>query len=200
MDKSKKQEIINACMVEFSKHGYEKANTNTICEQAGVSKGLLFHYFGSKKSLYILVIEKCIEDTANSIKDINVDNMDFLKAMLWYSQVKWEFFTVNPLHYNLLTQAFFNTPEDVKEHLKKRYAELTTIGAAKINELIDKLDLKEGVLKENALQLILAVSGIIEKKHSALITKSNSMDNMLLETIKKDYIELIKMVLYGISN
>ena len=45
MDEEKKQKIINASIEEFSK-GYSLASTNEIVRKAGVSKGLLFHYFG----------------------------------------------------------------------------------------------------------------------------------------------------------
>lgn len=200
MDKSKKQEIIDACMAEFSKCGYEKANTNTICEHAGVSKGLIFHYFGSKKQLYVKVVEKCIEDTLEVLEAFNVDESEFIQAILSYFKIKWDFFTTHPLHYRLLMQAFFNTPDDVKDQLAKRYSELVTLGTVKTSELIDKLDLKDEVSKENVLELILSITGIIDKKYLKLIAKSNSLDNELYATIKNDYIELVKMVLYGILN
>lgn len=52
MDEYKRNKIINSALDEFAKLPYEKASTNNIVKNAGISKGLLFHYFGNKKDLY----------------------------------------------------------------------------------------------------------------------------------------------------
>jgi AcrR family transcriptional regulator len=48
----KRKRIISISMEEFLNNGYSGASTNTITSKAGISKGLLFHYFGSKKELF----------------------------------------------------------------------------------------------------------------------------------------------------
>lgn len=52
IDIEKRDRIINSALEEFSKNTFEKASTNIIVKNADISKGLLFHYFGSKKKLY----------------------------------------------------------------------------------------------------------------------------------------------------
>ncbi len=52
LTKSKRDRIINAALEEFAKHGYDKASTNSIVKKAAISKGLLFHYFSNKQTLY----------------------------------------------------------------------------------------------------------------------------------------------------
>lgn len=44
--------MINAALLVFSRYGYYHASTDEIVKVAGISKGLLFHYFGSKIGLY----------------------------------------------------------------------------------------------------------------------------------------------------
>lgn len=48
----KREQIIRAAMKNFSKNGYRKTVMDEIVADAGVSKGLVFHYFESKKALY----------------------------------------------------------------------------------------------------------------------------------------------------
>ena len=48
----KREQIIRAAMKNFSKNGYRKTVMDEIVADAGVSKGLVFCYFGSKKALY----------------------------------------------------------------------------------------------------------------------------------------------------
>lgn len=51
-DQEKQTRILNAAFEVFSKNRFHKASTNDIVEKAGVSKGILFHYFKNKQALY----------------------------------------------------------------------------------------------------------------------------------------------------
>ncbi len=44
----KQERIINASLAEFARNGYERASTNEIVKEAGISKGSLFVYFNNK--------------------------------------------------------------------------------------------------------------------------------------------------------
>lgn len=55
LKREKQDRFINASLKIFSEHGYQKASTDDIVKEAGISKGLLFHYFGSKLGLYEFV-------------------------------------------------------------------------------------------------------------------------------------------------
>ena len=50
--------ILEAAIAEFASKGYHEANTNAIRERAGVSKGLVFHHYGSKAALYMAALER----------------------------------------------------------------------------------------------------------------------------------------------
>lgn len=52
LKKEKQDRMINAALKVFSMGGYKHASTDDIVSEAGISKGLLFHYFGSKLGLY----------------------------------------------------------------------------------------------------------------------------------------------------
>ncbi len=55
LKREKQDRFINAALKIFSEHGYQKASTDDIVKEAGISKGLLFHYFESKLGLYEFV-------------------------------------------------------------------------------------------------------------------------------------------------
>lgn len=59
LSKEKQDRMINGAIKVFAMHGYLRASTDVIIKEAGISKGLLFHYFGSKKNLYEYVAEYC---------------------------------------------------------------------------------------------------------------------------------------------
>ncbi len=57
LKKEKQDRMINAALKVFALQGYRHASTDDIVREAGISKGLLFHYFGSKIGVYSFVYD-----------------------------------------------------------------------------------------------------------------------------------------------
>lgn len=57
LKKEKQDRMINAALKVFAQGGYKHASTDDIVVEAGISKGLLFHYFGSKLGLYSFLFD-----------------------------------------------------------------------------------------------------------------------------------------------
>lgn len=57
LKKEKQDRMINAAFKVFSQYGYYHASTDEIVKTAGISKGLLFHYFGSKIGVYAFLYD-----------------------------------------------------------------------------------------------------------------------------------------------
>lgn len=57
LKKEKQDRMINAALKVFALNGYRHASTDDIVREAAISKGLLFHYFGSKLGVYTFVYD-----------------------------------------------------------------------------------------------------------------------------------------------
>ena len=57
LEKDKQDRMINAALKVFAENGYKGASTDDIVKEAGISKGLLFHYFTNKIGLYTFVYD-----------------------------------------------------------------------------------------------------------------------------------------------
>ena len=57
LKKEKQDRMINAALKIFALNGYKHASTDDIVSEASISKGLLFHYFGSKLGLYTFLYD-----------------------------------------------------------------------------------------------------------------------------------------------
>ena len=57
LKKEKQDRMINAALKVFALNGYRHASTDDIVREAAISKGLLFHYFGSKLGVYGFVYD-----------------------------------------------------------------------------------------------------------------------------------------------
>ena len=76
LKKEKQDRMINGALKVFSQYGYHHASTDEIVREAGISKGLLFHYFESKIGLYAFLYDYAtrfvtLELTANVEKNEN---------------------------------------------------------------------------------------------------------------------------------
>jgi len=52
IDKRKRERIYRNAAAEFARHGYHKANVNSIARRAGIGKGSIYLYFKDKRDLY----------------------------------------------------------------------------------------------------------------------------------------------------
>lgn len=57
LKKEKQDRMMNAGLKVFARNGYRKASTDDVVAEAGISKGLLFHYFESKIGLYTFLYD-----------------------------------------------------------------------------------------------------------------------------------------------
>lgn len=83
--KDKQDSIINAALKVFASKGYKDASTDVIVKAAGISKGLLFHYFLSKKGLYEFICDYSVKymtlELTRSVKTIEKDYFTVLSQI-----------------------------------------------------------------------------------------------------------------------
>ena len=72
LKKEKQDRMINASLKIFALQGYRHASTDDIVREAAISKGLLFHYFGSKLGVYTIIYDYSVRYISLELKS-NVD-------------------------------------------------------------------------------------------------------------------------------
>lgn len=77
--------MINAALKVFSLNGYKHASTDDIVAEAGISKGLLFHYFGSKIGLYAFLYDYSVRfmklELTTAVSDKMTDYFEIRKQV-----------------------------------------------------------------------------------------------------------------------
>jgi TetR/AcrR family transcriptional regulator len=68
-------------MTEFATKGYDGARVDSIARSFGLSKNMLYHYFGSKEGLFIAVLEDAYERFRARQQDFEIDSADPVEAM-----------------------------------------------------------------------------------------------------------------------
>jgi AcrR family transcriptional regulator len=109
LDSSKQERILNAAMKEFTK-GYKNALTDHIVKEAGISKGLLFHYFGTKERLYCFLIRHAIDTIKKGFADlVDVMQPDILESVWQLSVQKGKLSLRYPNIFDFAANAYIDT-------------------------------------------------------------------------------------------
>lgn len=85
LKRGKQDRIINAGLKVFAKHGYRHATTDDIVKEAGISKGLLFHYFTNKVGVYVFLMDYSVRflllEISRTVKTDTKNYFELLKQM-----------------------------------------------------------------------------------------------------------------------
>jgi len=146
--------VLNAALKEFAARGYKEASTNIIAKEAGISKGLMFHYVGSKENLFFVVYDYFVDIMDKeyfrlmdfSIKDIFERlRQSYLLQLELVRKYPWIF------ELNKLSSA--SNPDEIKKELEKRAVEKLT--SCNISEMIDESKFRAELDVEKCKQFIL---------------------------------------------
>lgn len=198
----KKRKIINVCVGEFSRFGYQKTSTNTIVENAEISKGILFHYFGNKKKLFLYVLDYVLDDYYGRIKEYIGDNIpkDIFERVRFYSLAKFEVSSYVPKDYNeFITKAFAAIPKGLEHEMQERYVRYYGETKRLYFQDIDFSNFREDIGIEKAIEMIFFVLEGINQKYLKLYKgKEPEMIKDFEEITKEfdEYLEILRKSFY----
>ena len=82
----RRSELIEAALSIIAEHGAAETTVGRICDAAGVSRGLISHYFAGKEALlletYRRLSEELATETAKAMKERDGDPVDALRALV----------------------------------------------------------------------------------------------------------------------
>lgn len=194
LPEEKKAKIITASLQEFSAKGYRQASTNTITQGAGISKGLLFHYFGSKKKLFLWLVDYCLESGQRWFREKQLTlSADMVERILEIGILKLEYFYQHQLISLFLATAFMNPPEELRDEIGK-HIEIRTTEALKL--LYGDTDMslfRDDIDKNKAMEMLMMTMEGLRQKYSKLY-KGQWDANAAEKSLKdfRDYMEIFK--------
>lgn len=88
--------IMAAARDEFASHGFRGARIEAIARQASITKQLLFHYYGSKEELYILVLNDAADKSLALFEDVDFDRLSPTEALRKFLLIIFEGYNADP--------------------------------------------------------------------------------------------------------
>lgn len=156
LKEEKKEKILEASITEFADKGYNNASTNEIVKHAGISKGILFHYFKNKKNLFLFVydyfIELCMDEF---FKKVDVEESDIFIKLRQIASFKLELLHKYPMIFKFFEVAVGEEHNEVKSEIDERKKKLMESNYSKVFNNIDSSKFQDGVDVSRAMNIIL---------------------------------------------
>jgi len=142
----KQEHIINAALIVFARNGYKKASIADIAEEAGIAKGMVIYYFGSKKNLYLYLAELCGKIMVEEMeKGFDKSVTDFFDKLKMITDIKIAVIKRHPAVISFLTSLYYETHMDVREEVKQFIANGVNIRGKWIFDGMDITKFKDDV-------------------------------------------------------
>lgn len=76
----RRQQLLDLALELFGKQNYEEISIDAIAQAAGISKGLLYHYFPSKRAFYVAALREAARELVE-YTDASADAVDATAGM-----------------------------------------------------------------------------------------------------------------------
>lgn len=192
LKKEKQDKMINAALKVFCFSDYRRASTDDVVKEAGISKGLLFHYFTNKAGLYGFLYAYSMKYLAIELyQTVSIKEHDFFELIRQTEQAHLRVMKQYPYMVAFLNRAEEETAEEVvsliSEKRKERNGEYQ-----KIFERADIEGWKPGLDVEIAKNILrFTIRGI----EDAYLKSEDFIPEELIQCIE-EYISFLKPGMY----
>lgn len=195
LDAQRRDAILNAALKEFSIQGYDKASTNVIAKEAGISKALMFHYVSSKQELFLVVYDYFSDLMEKEyFKLMNYDEKDIFDRLRQSYVLQIALLEKYPWITEFGKLSHITNSNEINMELEKR--KMLTSCYPKLFDEIDETKFRNGLDIELCKQFILwANIGFTEQMLIEIRgAEANTINyDILLKKLDKYFVELKKV-------
>lgn len=199
LETEKQDRIINAAIKEFAQKGYGHASTNEIVKEAGISKGLLFHYFQNKKQLYLFLFDYCYEVVIDVFyKKMDFAEKDFFVRIRQAVRLKMELQSQYPDIFKFFEESALEDSPEVRVALEKKIKELSDFNFGKIYEGFDASKFRDDMDIQKVLKIITSTFEKISEEEilKAKLSPTHQIDYKKVQQIAEEYFEILIKAFY----
>ncbi len=116
LPREKQDRMVNGALEVFAKNGFRHASTDDMVKAVEVSKGLWFHYFGSKQGLYTFVYGYSVKYMLLEVSSVvDAEEKDFFEILKQVAFAKMRVSRSYPYMSMFLERAAGETDADIVE-------------------------------------------------------------------------------------
>ncbi|MDE6900381.1 MAG: TetR/AcrR family transcriptional regulator; helix-turn-helix transcriptional regulator, partial [Oscillospiraceae bacterium] len=142
----------------------KKTSADSIAKRAGVSKGLLFHYFKDKRELYLYLYQYALDVCVKQYmaKSYDFGETDFFLALEKGHKVKMDLVRRHPGLFRFVMRTYYERDSVLSPKLRRGLDELMETTTRDFLSRMDLYKFKEGVDPYQVIRLLLlAAEGML---------------------------------------
>lgn len=188
-----KEKIITAAITEFGTYGYGASSLNNICSKHDIAKGLIYHNFKDKDTLYLACVSRCFtEVTAYLEEQTTVIDLET------YMTLRYRFFSEHPLHARIFFEAILQPPIKLKAEICDCHKDFDMFNREFCRSALQKMTLRNSVTLEQALSYFQLMQEMFNGYFSSSAYTSSDFFAVVAEHEEK-LKQTLNFMLYGIA-
>ena len=203
LEADKQSRIINAAMKEF-RYGYKKATTDIIVKDAGISKGLLFHYFGTKEQLYVYLIRLASDLSRKVFSEImNCGSRDILESFWQVATLKKDMANQHPFLFDFVNGMYIHKSDFPSEEATSLFEEKQQAALDEMCKQCDVSLFRDDIDYKKAFVIInVTMDAVINDENIEIISagdRERERYEGFLEDLK-GYLDIFRLCFYKKQN
>lgn len=150
-----REKILRAATKEFARKGIDGARVDSIAKASGVNKNMIYHYFGNKEGLFIVVLERMYEIVRNRQEDLSIRDLPPTEGMRRLVELTADVWIEMPEFQMLLNSENLHKARHVRK--SKKITRMYNPLMETIRELLDRGE-KEGAFRSGIDPIDLYIS------------------------------------------
>ncbi len=199
LEYKRRDAILNAALKEFAAKGFDEASTNIIAKEAGISKGLMFHYVNSKNDLFLFLYDYCTDLINKEYFELmNYDERDIFERLRQSYLLQLELLQKHPWIFEFNKVSTITKSDEINRELAERMKVKQSLCDETIFNLIDEAKFREKLDIKKCKQLIIWANigfteQILEKIRSS---EQNELDYDMIVAELDDYFMELRKIFY----
>jgi AcrR family transcriptional regulator len=189
-----KEAILRAALIEFSEHGHAGARIDRIAQQAGVSKPLIYDYFGDKEAIYAAALKEAYVQIREGEQRLELDRLDPEEAIRALVRFTMDHFRSKPWFISMLNTENLRGGQTIRE--LRGAEEVQSVLVEKL-EAVLKRGAKEGLFRDgvSAVDFYIFVASLcyfpVSNKHTLRSVFKCPVDDAWLDKRAEESAEML---------
>ena len=186
--------ILDSACKEFAVHGFEAGSVNAICQDGGVSKGIIYHYFSSKEELYLECLTGCFDGLTSYLEKglavLKEDESDCILSA--YFDLRMAYFREHEIEAQLFCEAVLTPPECLKCEIAECRQSFDELNAKTMKKILKNQPLRDDLKEEDMLRVFQQFHDFLNARY-----RNTAKTKEGLKHHEQDCKNVLEILLYG---
>lgn len=184
---------MDGALAEFSEQGYGASSINTICAAQGISKGIVYHYFETKDTLFLACVMECFQRLTEYIRESMMERGNVERSLEDYFAARTRFFRGHPTYQRIFCEAVISPPAHLRTGIQEGKREFDELNIQILERLLAPLSLRSSVSKDEAIETFRQFQDFINVRYQMA-----DLSKLEFEAYEESCRRALDILLYGV--